>query len=74
MLVHGLSTKRSTMVLININRFQYFGFQTIRMKQMMREKVAESGIEISRICNLMKCTKDDIGKCTCPMIWIQKYF
>lgn len=37
-------------------------FKNIHIGQMIQEKVTESGIEISRICNFMKCREEDIQK------------
>ncbi|MCW3160828.1 transposase [Chryseobacterium oryctis] len=37
-------------------------FKNIHIGEMMEKRVAESGIEISRICNFLKCTEDDLKK------------
>jgi len=37
-------------------------FKNIHIGQMMEKRVADSGIEISRICNFMKCTEEEIVK------------
>ena len=35
-------------------------FKNIHIGQMIEKRVTESGIEISRICNFFKCTKEEI--------------
>jgi len=35
-------------------------FKEIYIGQMIQKRVAESGIEISRICNFLKCTEENI--------------
>lgn len=35
-------------------------FKNIHIGQMIKERVAESGIEISRICNFFNCTEDEV--------------
>ena len=35
-------------------------FKDIHIGQMIEERVAEGGIELSRICNFMKCTEEEI--------------
>lgn len=35
-------------------------FKNIHIGEMMRKEVAESGIEMSRICNFIKCTEDQV--------------
>ena len=37
-------------------------FKHIHIGQMIEKIVAESGIEISRICNFLKCTEEEITK------------
>ena len=37
-------------------------FKDIHIGEMMRKMVAESGIEISRLCNFMKFTEEEITK------------
>lgn len=37
-------------------------FKNIHIGQLTREKVTESGIEISRICNFLKCSEEEIEK------------
>ena len=37
-------------------------YKEIHIGQMMEKRVTESGIEISRICNFMKCSKEEIEK------------
>ena len=37
-------------------------FKHIHIGQMLRKMVAESGIEISRLCNFMKFTEEEITK------------
>ena len=37
-------------------------FKDIHIGQMIEERVAEGGIELSRICNFFKCTEDQILK------------
>ena len=37
-------------------------FKNIHIGQMIEKIVAESGIEISRLCNFMKCTEEEILK------------
>lgn len=37
-------------------------FKNIHIGQMIEKKVAESGIEMSRICNYFKCSDDEIVK------------
>ena len=37
-------------------------FKDIHIGQMIEKIVAESGIEISRICNFLKCTEEEITK------------
>lgn len=35
-------------------------FKNIHIGQMIEKRITESGIEISRICNFMKCTEEEI--------------
>ena len=35
-------------------------FKNIHIGQMIKERIAESGIEISRICNFLKCTEENL--------------
>lgn len=35
-------------------------FKNIHIGQMMRETIAESGTEMSRICNIFNCTEEEI--------------
>ncbi|MXS71886.1 transposase [Flavobacteriaceae bacterium W22] len=37
-------------------------FKEIHIGQMIEKRVTESGIEISRICNFMKCTEKEISE------------
>ena len=37
-------------------------FKEIHIGQMLKTAVTESGIEMSRICNFMKCTEEEINK------------
>jgi len=37
-------------------------FKNIHIGQMVKKGVTESGIEISRICNFMKCTEEEINQ------------
>ena len=37
-------------------------FKNIHIGQMIEKRVTESGIEISRLCNFMKCTEEQIEK------------
>ena len=37
-------------------------FKHIHIGQMIKERIAESGIEMSRICNFLKCSKEEIEK------------
>lgn len=37
-------------------------FKDIHIGEMIEKIVAESGIEISRLCNFMKCTEKEIAK------------
>ena len=37
-------------------------FKEIHIGQMIEKRVAESGIEISRICNFLKCSEEEIQK------------
>ncbi|QIG88490.1 recombinase family protein [Chryseobacterium sp. POL2] len=37
-------------------------FKNIHIGQMIEKRIAESGIELSRICNFFKCTKEEIQK------------
>lgn len=37
-------------------------FKNIHIGQLMREKVTESGVEISRICNFLKYSEEEIEK------------
>ena len=37
-------------------------YKEIHIGQMMEKRVTESGIEISRICNFLKCSKEEIEK------------
>ncbi|QIG89339.1 helix-turn-helix domain-containing protein [Chryseobacterium sp. POL2] len=37
-------------------------FKDIHIGQMMKTKVTESGIEISRICNFLKCSEEHISE------------
>lgn len=37
-------------------------FKNIHIGQMIEQRVVESGIEISRICNFFKCTEEEILK------------
>lgn len=37
-------------------------FKNIRIGQLIRANVTESGIEISRICNFFKCSEEEIEK------------
>ena len=36
------------------------GFKNIHIGNFIEKRVAESGIELSRICNFMKCTEEEI--------------
>ena len=37
-------------------------FKEIHIGQMIEKRVAESGIEISRICNFLKCSEEELEK------------
>ncbi|SIS37903.1 hypothetical protein SAMN05421768_10627 [Chryseobacterium joostei] len=49
-------------------------FKNICIGKMIENGVAENGIEISRICNFLKCSKDDIKQMYCSNLWIQRFY
>lgn len=37
-------------------------FKTINIGELIKTKVAESGVELSRICNFLKCSEEEVPK------------
>ncbi len=39
---------------------EHYNFKNIHIGEMIEKRVAESGIEISRICKFLKCTEEEV--------------